>query len=117
MVKPTFLILIFSIFISVFTNAEADWVNPNDLELSFLPDSFFAGYLKADDDTQFFYSYHPSQNNQRKDPVVIWFGSGPGCSSLYSMFYSKGPFIFTRNTTEFKTNNFAWNKRANVVFI
>lgn len=99
MVKPTFaLLLLFSLIPLIFTNAEADWVDPEVLDLPFVPNSFFAGYLETNNNRRFFYSYHPSQHNSRKDPVVIWFGSGPGCSGLYSMFYSKGPFIFTRNT-------------------
>ena len=97
-------------------NAEADWVDPDDLMVPFMTESYYAGYLKANN-KQFFYALHESQRNPKKDPVVIWFGSGPGCSALYSMFYSKGPYIFTRNTSLFKTNNYTWNKEANVVFI
>jgi hypothetical protein len=92
------------------SNAEADWVDPADLPVPFLIRPFFSGYLHVTDDKAFFYAYHPSQNNPSKDPIIIWFGPGPGCSSLYSMMYSKGPFIFVQNTSEFRINKYAWNK-------
>lgn len=93
------LALIVSSALGDLNNAEADWVDPVDLGLNFTPDYFFAGYLKVSSKDKFFYTYYPSQNNARKDPVVVWFGSGPGCSGLYSNFYSKGPFILTKNST------------------
>lgn len=99
------------------SNAEADWVDPNELGTGLFLKSFFAGYLDVSDDKKFYYVYHPSENNPTKDPVVVWFGSGPGCSSLYSMIYSKGPFTITPNKTEFRFNQFNWNKEANVIFI
>lgn len=42
---------------------------------------------------------------------------GPGCSSLYSWLYSKGPFIFAPYTQDFRLNPNNWNKEANVLFI
>ena len=118
MIKSTILVcILFQLLSLAQGNAEADWVDPNDLKLPWVPDSFFAGYLSTNNNRQFFYTYYPSQTNSRKDPVVIWFGSGPGCSALYSMLYSKGPFILTRNTSIFRSNSYAWNTRANLVFI
>ncbi len=100
-------------------NREADWVDPNDLipPLDFHVQSFFAGYLNVSVDKQFYYVYHPSQNNPSKDPVVLWMGPGPGCSALYSMMYSKGPFTFTFNSKNLRVNPYSWNREANVIFL
>ena len=121
MIKSPSLILLLSVLIcgslAALGNAEADYVDPVDLGLNFTPDFFFAGYLKSSPESKFFYTYYPSQSHTRKDPVIIWFGSGPGCSSLYSNFYSKGPFILAKNSSEFRTNPYAWNKNANLIFI
>jgi serine carboxypeptidase-like clade 2 len=43
--------------------------------------------------------------------------AGPGCSALYSAYYSKGPFIFVKNTKSFRENPYKWNKQANLLFI
>jgi serine carboxypeptidase-like clade 2 len=52
-----------------------------------------------------------------KDPLIIRISAGPGCSALYSAFYSKGPFVFVKGTKNFRVNPFNWNKQANVLFI
>ena len=68
-------LLVISLCVVSHQNAESDWVDPDDLDLPhpFMAEYFFAGYLKANN-KQFFYAYHQSQNNSRKDPVVIWLG-------------------------------------------
>ncbi|KAE8705339.1 Serine carboxypeptidase-like [Hibiscus syriacus] len=33
----------------------------------------------------------------KKDPVVIWFTGGPGCSSELAVFYENGPFTIADN--------------------
>jgi len=42
---------------------------------------------------------------------------GPGCSSLYSWLYSKGPFVFLPGLEVPGKNQYNWNKEANVLFI
>jgi carboxypeptidase C (cathepsin A) len=46
----------------------------------------------------FYYHYFPSEHNPDKDPLIVRISAGPGCSALYSAYYSKGPFIFVKNT-------------------
>jgi carboxypeptidase C (cathepsin A) len=42
---------------------------------------------------------------------------GPGCSILHNWLYSKGEFVFTRNTIDFRRNDYNWNKQANVLYL
>ncbi len=96
---------------------QGDYVNPTDMPLDGFVKPFYAGYLKLTDKKSFYYTYFPSEQNPSKDPLVVRVSAGPGCSSIYSAYYSKGPFTFVRDTTEFRVNPFNWNKKANVLFI
>lgn len=96
---------------------QGDWVDVFNLPFPFSVKPFFAGFLQVDAQKSYFYVYHPSEGNPSKDPLVVRISAGPGCSSLYSWLYSKGPFIFTENTDTFRINPYNWNKQANVLFI
>ena len=96
---------------------EADWVDPYMLPIGFPVHPFFAGYLPVDIARSYYYVYRPSESNPSKDPLVVRVSAGPGCSSLYSWLYSKGPFIFVPESTDFRFNPNNWNKEANVLFI
>jgi len=59
-----------------------------------------------------------SQSDPRKDPLVIWFNGGPGCSSMLGFMQENGPFLWeTGNATWSGPNNYTWNKEANVLYI
>jgi carboxypeptidase C (cathepsin A) len=96
---------------------EGDWVDPFNLPIGFITHPFFAGYLPLTVQKNFFYVYHNSESNPSKDPLIVRISAGPGCSSLYSWLYSKGPFIFNPYTHDFRLNPNNWNKQANVLFI
>jgi len=79
---------------------------------------WFSGYLDLDDNTtHMHYFFFPSQNNQKTDPVLFWFNGGPGCSSLLGALYEHGPFLINDAFASLINNQFAWNKKANVVYI
>jgi serine carboxypeptidase-like clade 2 len=59
---------------------------------------FYAGYINLMFGQSFYYHYFPSEHNPDKDPLIVRISAGPGCSALYSAYYSKGPFIFVKNT-------------------
>ncbi len=70
------------------------------------------------------YVFFDSQTDPDNDPVVLWLNGGPGCSSLIGinkwyqgMTLENGPFLFGTNVTNFKVNEFAWNKRANIIYL
>lgn len=77
---------------------DGDWVDPNLLPIGFSVHGFYAGYLPIGNGSSLFYVYHPSESNPSKDPLVVRVSAGPGCSSLYSWLYSKGPFVFVPGT-------------------
>lgn len=97
---------------------DGDWVDPSMLPIDFPVHGFFAGYLNiTKDEKAFYYVYTPSESNPSKDPLVALFSPGPGCSVLHSFLYSKGEFVFVRNTVNLRLNHLNWNKQANVLYI
>lgn len=89
--------------------------------LSYQPNfKHYSGYLEADDlkPTNRFWHYWfvESQSNPSGDPLVLWLNGGPGCSSLLGLLTELGPFRIAANNTVVE-NVFAWNKRANVLFV
>jgi carboxypeptidase C (cathepsin A) len=44
---------------------------------------WYSGYLKTSYyNSSMHYWFFPSQNDAKKDPVLLWLNGGPGCSSL-----------------------------------
>lgn len=79
-----------------------------------------SGYLDftdGDDNGSFHYVFFDSQHDPDNDPLVLWMNGGPGCSSLIGMVYENGPFVFKANTTQFEINPYAWNMKANLLYI
>lgn len=79
----------------------------------------YSGYLKVDDnsDKSLHYVFTESLDNPTKDPVVIWFSGGPGCSSMLAMFMENGPWVIDDGLRAFKENPAPWNSRANMLYI
>lgn len=79
---------------------------------------WYSGYLDLDDNTvHMHYFFFPSQTSPTTDPILFWFNGGPGCSSLLGAMYEHGPFLINDAFASLINNAFAWNKRANVVYI
>lgn len=78
----------------------------------------YSGYLNADDKKNRFWHYWftESQSDPAKDPLVLWLNGGPGCSSLLGLLTELGPYSITAEG-QVVENKFAWNKRANVIFL
>jgi len=62
------------------------------------------------------YWFVESMNNPAKDPLVLWFNGGPGCSSLLGFFTELGPFQVQPDLT-LQLNPYTWNSIANVLFL
>ena len=77
---------------------------------------WYSGYLEFDTG-DFHYVFFDSQRDPDNDPVILWLNGGPGCSSLLGMTYEVGPFVFKEGTSNFDINPYAWNLKANLLFI
>ncbi|CAD8123463.1 unnamed protein product [Paramecium sonneborni] len=66
---------------------------------------------------KFHYIFLESQSNPATDPVVLWLGGGPGCSSLLGLNEEIGPFVMVDDDRVFKKNPYPWNTRVNLLFI
>lgn len=58
-----------------------------------------------------------SQNDPLKDPIIVWFNGGPGCSSLLGFAQEHGPYALPDGATTFIRNDYSWNNEANVFYI
>ncbi len=82
------------------------------------PKDWFSGYLDVDNNKyHMHYFFFPSQRSVEKDPVLFWFNGGPGCSSLLGALYEHGPFLVNDAFGSIVYNQYAWNQKANVVYI
>ncbi|CAD8101495.1 unnamed protein product [Paramecium primaurelia] len=78
----------------------------------------YSGYLPIGAGLrQLSYVFLESQRNPLNDPLVVWLGGGPGCSSLLGLNEEIGPFVMVDDDREFKKNPYSWNIRANILFL
>ncbi|KAH7703734.1 Protein F32A5.3 [Aphelenchoides avenae] len=73
----------------------------------------YSGYLNAGNGGKwkFFYWLTESQSDPEKDPLLIWFTGGPGCSSVGGLFEELGPLYMNRDAQSIYENY------ASVLFI
>ena len=76
----------------------------------------FAGYLSVNssNNRNLFYWFTKATNSS--NDLVLWLNGGPGCSSVSGFFTENGPFV-VKSDGNIKLNNFAWNTRANVLWL
>ena len=76
----------------------------------------FAGYLNvnASNNRNLFYWFTKASN--ASNDLVLWLNGGPGCSSVSGFFTENGPFV-VKSDGNIKLNEFAWNTRANVLWL
>ncbi|TNV78861.1 hypothetical protein FGO68_gene11668 [Halteria grandinella] len=58
-----------------------------------------------------------SKHDAKRDPVIIWFNGGPGCSSLMGWAQEHGPYVIEDGGSDFFKNNYSWNKEATVIYL
>jgi len=51
-------------------------------EIGPIPFNLYSGYIPTNKNRKLHYMFAESQDNPAKDPLVIWFNGGPGCSSM-----------------------------------
>ena len=80
------------------------------------PTDSYSGYLKATETKELHYVFLNSMGDPTKDPVLIWFNGGPGCSSMLGLLQELGPIIVEMDGSV-STNPHPWNQNANVLYI
>lgn len=80
--------------------------------------NWYSGYLNITVEKDLHYIYLESQNDRDNDPLILWVGSGPGCTGFTAMLYENGPFRYlTPLDPNLNITKDAWNMRANLLFI
>jgi serine carboxypeptidase-like clade 2 len=84
-------------------------------DLSF---GLYSGYVPINGTSkQLHYIAALSQGDPLKDPVIVWFNGGPGCSSLMGWAQEHGPYVIEDGATEFTKNHYSWNREASVIYV
>lgn len=65
----------------------------------------------------FFFRFVESEKSPATDPVILWLTGGPGCSGLYSLVTTNGPFRMNAEGNALVKNPYSWNKEANLLFL
>lgn len=80
--------------------------------------AMYSGYLTLSNGGQAFYYFAVSQSETpEKDPLLLWLNGGPGASSLAGCFTENGPLLVNDDGESLRMNEYAWNKRANLLCI
>ena len=82
------------------------------------PTKHWTGFVEVDaaSKTHFFFYLVESAGDPAKDPLVWWMNGGPGASSFAGLFGENGPLLLNA-TGALTPNPFAWNRRANVLYV
>jgi hypothetical protein len=76
----------------------------------------FAGYLNVNSSNNRNLFYWFTKASNETNDLVLWLNGGPGCSSVSGFFTENGPFVVASDGS-IQLNNFAWNTRANVLWL
>lgn len=76
----------------------------------------YAGYVTLNDGRKSFYWFVESEDNPKKDHVLLWLNGGPGCSSLLGLLEENGPYVM-RHGGSFVRNDFRWSTNVSVLYL
>eukprot|EP01084_Bolivina_argentea_P216922 368407_1 len=79
--------------------------------------SQYSGFLDLNNSHHYHYWLTESLNDPDKDPLVLWLNGGPGCSSLYGLFYENGPIHIDIDGTLYDNTAYSWNHNANIIYL
>ncbi|PRD25404.1 UNVERIFIED_CONTAM: serine carboxypeptidase CPVL [Trichonephila clavipes] len=63
-----------------------------------------------------FYWFFPSLNNDTKAPIILWLQGGPGASGLIGLFNIHGPYFILENKTA-ELRPYTWAKEFHMIYI
>ncbi|KAG4428662.1 hypothetical protein IFR05_015850 [Cadophora sp. M221] len=72
---------------------------------------------EANESSQFYFWFFPSENPAASDEILIWLNGGPGCSSLEGLLQENGPFLWQYGTLKPVSNPYTWVNLTNVVWV
>ena len=88
-------------------------IGPNHL----IPEAIVTGFIQVDDKgSDVFYILAPSRAANPRS-LLIWFTGGPGCGSTSALIYENGPFLVNEETGKAEINPYAWNSKADIIFV
>ncbi|KAF9029483.1 serine carboxypeptidase [Hymenopellis radicata] len=76
-----------------------------------------SGYVNLTETEAIFFWYFAARNHAEDAPLALWFNGGPGSSSMIGLFQELGPCRITNDSASLTPNAYAWNNKANVLFI
>ncbi|WCJ18018.1 serine carboxypeptidase-like 18 [Euphorbia peplus] len=86
-----------------------------------LPFTLETGYVTVES-AEMFYYFIESEGNPKKDPLLLWYSGGPGCSAFNGLIYQIGPIQF--NITGYDGGlpplsyyPYSWTKSASILFV
>ncbi|KAI3716066.1 hypothetical protein L6452_23127 [Arctium lappa] len=80
----------------------------------------YSGYVTVDPHhgRALFYYFVESQYKSSDKPLVLWLNGGPGCSSIGGgAMMELGPFRVNKDGKTLSSNDYSWNKVANILFL
>tara|TARA_B110000285_G_scaffold214002_1_gene258912 strand:- start:90 stop:1397 length:1308 start_codon:yes stop_codon:yes gene_type:complete len=87
----------------------------------FIGETWYSGLVDIDHEDNnaddIFYWWFESRNSPENDPIVLWLTGGPGCASEIALFYENGPYQFEEDGKTLKSNPYAWNANANLIYV
>ncbi|CAN6311537.1 unnamed protein product [Urochloa humidicola] len=89
-----------------------------------LPFRLETGYVNVDEEngTELFYYFIQSEDDPRRDPVLLWLTGGDHCTVFSGLAFEIGPVKFVRepyngSVPQLKYNPYSWTKAANIIFV
>ncbi|KAH9873230.1 hypothetical protein J1614_005628 [Plenodomus biglobosus] len=82
----------------------------------------YAGLLpisdKANETSELYFWFFPSENEDAREEIVIWLNGGPGCSSLEGFLQENGPISWQYGTGPLPVKNpWSWSNLTNMVWV
>ncbi|WJX49224.1 sinapoylglucose--choline O-sinapoyltransferase [Trifolium repens] len=90
--------------------------------LPFQLETGYVGLGETNDDMQVFYYFIKSENDPKKDPLMLWLTGGPGCSSFSGLVYEIGPIAFEIKEYDVSVPSLvsrpqSWTKLCSIIFV
>lgn len=88
-------------------------------EMPPLLSKWYSGYFDASKTRKIHYVLVESQNDKASDPLIVWFGGGPGFTSMLDLIYNIGPFTVDSDTWKGNAtyNPYSLTNHSNVLYI